>query len=242
MSFSEQDAATWGWNPAVEDQCTDRIYRIGQEKPVFVYYLRALHPEFGDSSFDGRLHALLERKRTLSRDMLMPPVNRENDTQALYEGTVDSKPQQEGFGDVPQSAYGAGTETTLDDIDCMEPIQFEDWVLAGLKSQGFEVNKTPKSWDCGADGIAKDPKSGATIILQCKHTQKGSAVGPGAIEEMLNARSAYMEPKAQLIAVTNAPSFTKPAAQVAKSCGAVLVDRSHLIEWQNDIARILTKK
>ena len=27
------------WNPAAEDQATDRAYRIGQEKPVFVYKL-----------------------------------------------------------------------------------------------------------------------------------------------------------------------------------------------------------
>ena len=27
------------WNPAVEAQATDRAYRIGQDKPVFVYKL-----------------------------------------------------------------------------------------------------------------------------------------------------------------------------------------------------------
>jgi SNF2 family DNA or RNA helicase len=27
------------WNPAVENQATDRAYRIGQDKPVFVYKL-----------------------------------------------------------------------------------------------------------------------------------------------------------------------------------------------------------
>ena len=27
------------WNPAAEDQATDRAYRIGQDKPVFVYKL-----------------------------------------------------------------------------------------------------------------------------------------------------------------------------------------------------------
>src|SRR5215470_9196800 len=31
------------WNPAVEDQCTDRIYRIDQDQPVNVYYPMAVH-------------------------------------------------------------------------------------------------------------------------------------------------------------------------------------------------------
>lgn len=58
------------WNPAVEDQCTDRIYRIGQEREVHVHLPIAVHPEYGDASFDERLHALLERKRELSRQVL----------------------------------------------------------------------------------------------------------------------------------------------------------------------------
>ncbi|MBN0803079.1 SWF/SNF helicase family protein, partial [Pseudomonas aeruginosa] len=29
------------WNPAVENQASDRAYRIGQDKPVFVYRLIA---------------------------------------------------------------------------------------------------------------------------------------------------------------------------------------------------------
>jgi hypothetical protein len=76
------------WNPAVEDQCTDRVYRIGQERDVHVYYLQAIHPEFGEQSFDRRLHNLLERKRALSREMLMPPLDPENDARRLYEETV----------------------------------------------------------------------------------------------------------------------------------------------------------
>ncbi len=60
------------WNPAVEDQCTDRAYRIGQTKDVNVYIPRAIHPLYGHGSFDCVLHDLLERKRDLSKEMLIP--------------------------------------------------------------------------------------------------------------------------------------------------------------------------
>jgi hypothetical protein len=60
------------WNPAVEDQCTDRAYRIGQTRDVNVYVLRAIHPMYPTNSFDCILHALLESKRALSKEMLIP--------------------------------------------------------------------------------------------------------------------------------------------------------------------------
>jgi hypothetical protein len=67
------------WNPAVEDQCTDRVYRIGQTRTVNIYYPMAVHPHYGESTFDELLNALLARKRDLSRRMLMPPVNSKQD-------------------------------------------------------------------------------------------------------------------------------------------------------------------
>ncbi len=76
------------WNPAVEDQCTDRVYRIGQERPVHVHIPQARHPEFADQSFDCKLHALLDRKRTLSRELLAPPLDPTRDAKELYAGTV----------------------------------------------------------------------------------------------------------------------------------------------------------
>lgn len=59
---------TRSWNPAKEDQATDRAYRIGQTKDVYVYYPVVTAPDF--ETFDARLDELLEWKRELSRDML----------------------------------------------------------------------------------------------------------------------------------------------------------------------------
>lgn len=75
------------WNPAVEDQCNDRVFRIGQNKPVTVHIPMAIHPGYDHDSFDVKLHALLERKRTLSRDMLAPPVS-DGDATELFAQTV----------------------------------------------------------------------------------------------------------------------------------------------------------
>lgn len=56
------------WNPAKEDQATDRAYRIGQEKDVYVYY-----PTVRDAAmptFEATLDELLSKRRALARDML----------------------------------------------------------------------------------------------------------------------------------------------------------------------------
>jgi len=60
------------WNPAKEDQATDRAYRIGQEKTVTVY--TPIVRGNGFRSFDEGLDELLEKKRELAKDMLEPSV------------------------------------------------------------------------------------------------------------------------------------------------------------------------
>lgn len=56
------------WNPAKEDQATDRAYRIGQTRDVHVHYPIVSASNF--KTFDEKLHELLTWKRSLSDDML----------------------------------------------------------------------------------------------------------------------------------------------------------------------------
>jgi hypothetical protein len=73
------------WNPAVEDQATDRVYRIGQRRPVHVYTPLAIHPRLLDASFDIKLHELLTRKRELSHNVLAPASASASELASLYE-------------------------------------------------------------------------------------------------------------------------------------------------------------
>lgn len=76
------------WNPAVEDQCTDRVYRIGQDRDVHVHLPLAVHPRFDQQSFDLNLDRLLARKRDLSAKVLVPPVASDGDLAGLAADTL----------------------------------------------------------------------------------------------------------------------------------------------------------
>jgi SNF2 family DNA or RNA helicase len=52
------------WNPAVEQQATDRAHRFGQHKPVFVHSLIC------QATLEERIDALLESKRELAEKVI----------------------------------------------------------------------------------------------------------------------------------------------------------------------------
>jgi hypothetical protein len=81
------------WNPAVEDQATDRVFRIGQNKDVHVHLPLAVHPDpvIGESSFDLRLNTLIESKRQLTRDLFLPPDADDADLRDLFEAVSGGK-------------------------------------------------------------------------------------------------------------------------------------------------------
>jgi SNF2 family DNA or RNA helicase len=69
------------WNPAKEQQATDRAYRIGQDKDVFVYYPMAVSDKF--RSFDETLDDLLNRKVVLASSAIYPSASFEVKTEEI---------------------------------------------------------------------------------------------------------------------------------------------------------------
>lgn len=106
------------WNPAVEDQATDRVYRIGQDRPVTVHIPMAVHPDdaIGPSSFDVRLNNLMENKRELSRGLLVPPES-EADIGVMLSAVLDGEtPHRKADHNKHVSSTDAGDQSSSGDI------------------------------------------------------------------------------------------------------------------------------
>jgi superfamily II DNA or RNA helicase len=52
------------WNPAIEDQATDRVHRIGQDKTVYVYRILT------EGTLEERIDQLLEQKRVMAGQIM----------------------------------------------------------------------------------------------------------------------------------------------------------------------------
>lgn len=79
------------WNPSKEDQASDRVYRIGQTKNVYIYHLISKFDN-DKSSFDEGLNKLIMNKKSLSEDTLIPTngVTEKELTEILFEKEEDN--------------------------------------------------------------------------------------------------------------------------------------------------------
>ena len=208
------------WNPAVEEQCNDRIYRIGQERDVTVHLPLAIHPAHRERSFDCVLNDLMRRKRSLARAALWPPTLSDVDNAALVTGMSGA----ENFD-----------PTELDGLDWHG---FEHWIVDRARESGdWEASETPRSGDGGADAVLRHRRRHGTVaVVQAKHTtERDRLTGEAAVRDLLRARDRYALGNPQLVAITNAVAFTEGARALALEHDVALVDRDRLGLWPNHV-------
>jgi hypothetical protein len=164
------------WNPAKEDQATDRAYRIGQTKQVNVYCPVVHADDF--TTFDVKLDQLLSAKRELAGDML--------------NGTGEVSPRDFAIEDViPDSGDGAlSMPVTLGDALRMKWDYFECLVAAIWQKQGYKTVYLTPQQDDGVDVVAITGSAGA--LLQCKSCGLDDAsLSWDAVKEVVAGEAAY---------------------------------------------------
>ena len=196
------------WNPAVEDQCTDRAYRMGQTKEVKVFVPISKSESVGERSFDCVLNRLLCKKRSLAEGLFIPTRIEENE----FAREIGIQP--EGL--------------SLEEVDCLESGRdFEEYVRRQLEKSGLKASLTPPSRDYGADLIVKNEVSGKTAIIQCKHRSSGDkTVSEGAASEVVKAKSSYDLENPRLFIITNAGSITKGCGKTCQEENIEVILRS----------------
>lgn len=84
------------WNPAVEEQCNDRVHRLGQTREVMIHVPMAIHSGYRENSFDCLLHSLMQRKRKLANSALWPMGDTEADVSDLQKMLSGDQSTSEG--------------------------------------------------------------------------------------------------------------------------------------------------
>ncbi len=181
------------WNPAKEDQATDRAYRIGQKKDVYVYYPVVVSNDF--TTFDEKLDRLLEYKRSLAGDVLngCPDVT-------LADFSID---------EIVPSGFEGGLDDTvsLDVALQMDWRLFEGLAAALWAKQGFNnVYCTPRSGDNGVDVVAIKGNEG--VLIQTKSSGiDGYKHGWDTVKEVIAGQAYYQRRhpgvKFELIGLSN---------------------------------------
>ncbi|MDF1721110.1 MAG: SNF2-related protein [Minwuia sp.] len=208
------------WNPAVEEQCNDRIYRIGQKRDVTIHLPMAVHPGHKEKSFDCILNELMKRKRLLARAALWPPTDQDSDVEVLMSGLSGSSPLD------------------LTEIDGFDWQRFEQWVLDQCAKTGeWDCFETRASGDGGADVVLKHrQRPDSWSIIQVKHSGRTDRkLGRSAVEDTLRARASWNKPNPQLAVVTNIREFDEEAMKLARAENVRLVSRGHLSLWPRHI-------
>jgi hypothetical protein len=166
------------WNPAKESQATDRVYRIGQTKPVHVYYPVSTHPEHAFPTFDEKLDDLLKVRKKLAADFLAPMPS-EDDLQAELLNSLGLTDEE-----VPQQQM-----LTTDDLSGLTWDRFESFIGLIEAKYGRKVWLSPKSGDGGIDVISQ---LGSEVrLIQCKHTQWTNAIDTEVIYELMASCDAF---------------------------------------------------
>lgn len=191
-----------------------------------MYVPIARHSVYLDQSYDIVLNDLLENKRKISKGVFVPA--------ALDGNTI--------AGRLGISGSPGHRSLTLEEIDQLEPVAFENWLADEEKLGGLEVKTNPISGDGGADLLLCLPGDGRHAIIQCKYRGRSTdLVDQTPVDDVLRTRKRFDIADALLVAVTNADDFNSGVVRRASAEGIQLFARKRLFKTMASINELLER-
>lgn len=162
------------WNPAKEDQATDRAYRIGQNKDVQVYLPMLEHPTREITTFDTGLDRLISQKKRLAGSLGLIPVQPVS-MDELVESVIKCSANQPSNHPVYLSAESASN---------LSWELFEALIAEIFDRESDRVILTSRGRDHGADVIAIGHGLNENLLIQVKTTRSEKLDSEEAIRQV----------------------------------------------------------
>lgn len=191
------------WNPALERQATDRVYRMGQKRKVHVYYPTTSLAKKGLVSAEERLAGILSAKRDIMDDFTI--------------SASDHNFSESDFSDIVDEKTSSDKQINPENLHLLDPYSFECLIACLYEKMGYKSFWCGKSGDGGADVMALKGNTG--VLIQAKHSQANSLVGTAAIIQVRGAHSTYesrFNVTLKLVAATNF-KFSEPTVQLSRN-------------------------
>ncbi len=156
------------WNPAIVDQASARVRRIGQKKPVFVHSL------YASNTIEERIFNLLEEKKAIFQAVFGGEAVADDDglknltDEDLFGLFGLNAPGKDGRSQPPPPLMPKSpAPLTPKDFHSMSPREFEESIQEMFRHMGYNLSLTPQSSDGGID-LDGYHVSGKRIVVQCK--------------------------------------------------------------------------
>ena len=238
------------WNPAKEEQATDRAYRIGQKKDVYVYYpiisnvesiereeyhtvdeliKKQLEVDMIDSSPEEKLNRIIVKKKRMLKDFFLT-CGGEFDDDMAKEFAVMSN--------------GVEKDLSIEVIDNIAHQEFEKLAVVLLEK---EYNSkyglvTVESGDKGIDGLIFSEKG--NILIQAKHTKR---LDTNAAKELFYGEKIYSKtlnrsfPKLIVFTSASKSNISEDIKKMEKDGEIEIYHREKLTELLNKYSTKITE-
>jgi SNF2 family DNA or RNA helicase len=221
------------WNPAVEMQATDRVYRIGQKRDVNVYYLISKDPDNSFKTFDETLHELLMEKIKLSENFLIP-------TNVDLEGILAKELLTTASKDIINRS--SVTFIGYKSINMLDHGRFEAYVACIFDKIYPKTILCPDGFP-GIDVIAENDSE--IKLIQCKHSVNKSIKDSRAINNVLDGKNRILSVKStskkiSLCCITNS-YFDKDTHKLANNQNIELLENSFFKDKKIEESKLTLK-